>query len=373
MIIGFDAKSAFHCKRGIGNYSRDTVRILSEYFPDNRYLLFNTDKKNNVQFPIKDNTKEILPETSLYKAFPSLWRGRGIKGQIGHEGVEIYHGLSQELPKDIQHANVKTVVTFHDAIRVRYPELHSKFKNNQLIRRSIHACKVADKIIAISEQTKQDCIDLFGADERKITVVYQGCNNLYRIPVNDSKKEIVKQRYELPPRYILTVGSIEKRKNAVLIVEAMHRSNLSIPLVIVGKGKSYIDEIKAVAEKYNLQSQIIFRHNVPLEDLPAIYSLSEIFLFPSLFEGFGIPILEAMCCGIPVITSKGSCFKETGGDAALYIDPYNANELADAIYKVLSDNKVREEMISKGKLQSDKFTDDKIAQNLMNVYQSFEE
>lgn len=370
MNFGFDAKRIYHNRRGLGNYSRDTLRILSEQFPENTYLLFNPKSRNNIPFPFQQNTTEILPEGLLWKTIPSLWRSLGIAEQIKKEKIDIFHGLSQELPLNIQKTGAKSVVTVHDAIFIRYPELYSSAYRYIFMKKNEYACKVADKIIAVSEQTKRDFIEFFGVDEQKITVVYQGCNHIFKQPVDELRKETVRKKYGLPQHFLLNVGAIEKRKNTALIVEAMYRKNISLPLVIIGNSTDYKQAVIETATKYNLLSQLIFLHNMPTEDLPAMYSLADIFVYPSIFEGFGIPVLEALSVGTPVISSRGSCFEETGGTSSVYINPYDAEELGEAIHTVLSDTELRRKMITEGRFYAENFTDEKIARKLMQAYAS---
>jgi glycosyltransferase involved in cell wall biosynthesis len=370
MNIAFDAKRAFHNSRGLGNYSRDTIRLLGSYFPDNNYFLFNPKLKKSIEFALPEHTKIISPQSVLGAAVPSFWRSLGMCKQLKSCDADIYHGLSQELPYGINKVNVKSVVTMHDAIFMRYPELYSASYRAIFIQKNKYACRTADHIIAISEQTKRDIIQYFGADERKISVVYQGCNNIFREEITEERKKEIQLKYNLPAQFLLNVGAIEKRKNAALIVEALHRAKLNIPLVIIGKPTIYMNEIRALITKYKMEQQVLFIHDAITIDLPAIFSLSEIFIYPSFFEGFGIPILEALCVGVPVITSKGSCFEETGGLNSLYIDPFQADELGAAITSILSDKQSVQNMKKEGLLFSKRFSDTNIASNLMHVYQS---
>lgn len=370
MNIAFDAKRAFHNSRGLGNYSRDTIRLLSSFYPDNNYLLFNPKNKRNIEFPLGGRTKEILPDSFMGRLFPSIWRSNGMCHQISSNAVDIYHGLSQELPLGVQRTNARTVVTMHDAIFMRYPELYSSVYRSIFIQKNKYACRVADRIIAISEQTKRDIIEYFDADESKISVVYQGCNNIFRAPISDEAKEMIRKKYNLPEHYLLNVGAIEKRKNVALIIEAMQRKQVDAHLVIVGKPElSYFKEVSALIAKYGLEGQVHFIHNAQTVDLPIIYSLADIFIYPSIFEGFGIPILEALCVETPVISSTGSCFEETGGPDSCYINPQDADELGDAILEILSDSLLRNKMKLKGLEFSERFTDRCVATNLMKVYQ----
>lgn len=370
MNIAFDAKRAFHNTRGLGNYSRDTLRVLSSYFPENTLFLFNPSSKRELVFPLSKNMIEVLPPSFTGKIFSSFWRSYGMCGQIKSIKPDIYHGLSQELPLGIKKTGVKTVVTMHDAIFMRYPELYSTSYRSIFIHKNKYACRVADRIIAISEQTKRDIVNFFDADENKISVVYQGCNSIFRQPVSSEKTKSVQDKYELPKNYLLTVGSIEKRKNTTLIIEAMHRYGIKIPLLIIGKSTPYINEIQSLIQKYSMEKQVKFIHHAETVDLPAIYSLAKIFVYPSIFEGFGIPILEALCSGTPVVSSKGSCFEETGGPNSKYVDPQNADELGEVLANLLSDNTALEQMSKDGLLFAAKFSEEHIAQELMKVYQS---
>lgn len=368
MNIAFDAKRVFHNTRGLGNYGRDTIRLLSTYYPDHKYLLFNPSSSNKVDFLLPENAMEILPIKKWHKMFPAWWRSVGVCKQIKSLKADIYHGLSQELPWGIQGTHTRSVVTMHDAIFMRYPALYSSSYRAIFIQKNKYSCRVANRIIAISEQTKRDVITYFGADERKINVVYQGCNNIFRQPIDLNDKQQIRQKYNLPPQYLLCVGAIEKRKNAALIVEALHACKIDMPLVIVGKPTSYMSEIQELIVKYKLEHQVHFLHHAHTDDLPAIYAQAEIFIYPSFFEGFGIPILEALCTGTPVITSTGSCFEETGGLYSQYIDPYQPLELGDAIAQVLRDKSLRDTMIQEGKLFSEKFSDVHVAKSMMDVY-----
>lgn len=370
MNIAFDAKRAFHNSRGLGNYSRDTIRLLASFYPDNNYFLFNPKLKKSIEFALPEHSTVVSPQSLLGAAIPSLWRSGGMCGQLKSCHADIYHGLSQELPYGIRKTGVRSVVTMHDAIFMRYPELYSASYRAVFIQKNKYACRTADHIIAISEQTKQDIIQYFGADERKISVVYQGCNKIFRESISDSTQNEIRLKYNLPDQFLLTVGAIEKRKNAALIVEALHRTKLAIPLVIVGKPTNYINEIVALVTQYKMERQVIFLHNAETIDLPAIYSLAKIFVYPSFFEGFGIPILEALCVGVPVITSRGSCFEETGGINSLYIDPLDADELGTSISRLLTNELLLTEMKKEGAIFADQFNDANIACNLMTVYQS---
>ena len=365
--IGFDAKRAFYNKRGLGNYSREAIRILSELKPDNDYFLFTPKTENAIKFPLKSNCKIIKP-SGLYAKFPSLWRTVGQCKEIRQEKPDIYHGLSHELPCGIEKCNIRTIVTMHDVIFLKHPELFPLLDRYSFRKKYKRSCQVADKIIAISKQTKCDLIEYMGIDEKKIDVVYQGCNPIFKQPVPEETRKNILSKYSLPSNYMLIVCAIEKRKNQEIILKAMHVGEINIPLVIIGRPSAYKNELLQLISKYGLQEKVIFLHDIETAELPAIYQSAKLFVYPSLFEGFGIPILEALTSGVPVITSKGSCFEETGGKAARYVANDDAEELADAIREITGNKALAQQMIMEGNLHAELFSDENIANSLMRIY-----
>ena len=336
MRIVFDAKRYFHNSRGLGNYSRDVVRLIREYAPDWEVVL--------------------MDKSGLSRSFMNI------------PPCNIYHGLSGELPFTIGRSSARSVVTMHDAIFIRYPELYSPTYRWLFTQKVRFACKAADTIIAISEQTKRDMIDFFHADEKKIQVVYQGCNNRFREPIADAQIDVVRERYDLPADYVLFVGAMEPRKNLKNLVRAMATAKVGLPLVAIGGHSRYADEAAQLARQLGVT--LLLRHDIPFTDFPPIYKGAQVLCYRALFEGFGIPILEAMCVGTPVLTSTGSCFAETGGEAALYADPLSVEEIAHNLHRTLSDTSLRQQMIEKGYLQASKFTDEHVAHNLIQLYES---
>ncbi|MDR3652943.1 MAG: glycosyltransferase family 1 protein [Paludibacter sp.] len=369
MRIGFDAKRLFCNHRGLGNYSRDLIRILNQYYPENQYDLFTPEVK--IDFPINSQNTQIIQPSGIYKVLPSsIWRSIGIKSDIKKHGDDIFHGLSQELPIGIEKIPIKKVITFHDAIFIRYPELYPASYRKIFTAKNMQSCRISDKIIAISEQSRQDAIEFFKADPTKVEVVYQGCNNIFRQKATVEEKDQIKSKYNLPTDYLLFVGAIEPRKNLATILQAIYQEKIDIPLVVVGRQTNYTAELRELSIKLKLSNRVFFLHQVETKDLPAIYQLAQLFIYPSIFEGFGIPILEALCSETPVITSTGSCFEETGGEFSQYVDPQNAQEIGTAIVKVLQDLNLQKTMKKQGLIHAEKFTDDKIADNLMNLYNS---
>lgn len=356
--IAFDAKRAYHNHRGLGNYSRDVIRLLTTYAPENDYLLF-ARPTDRYSFP---HTTTVAPK-GLWAWMPSLWRTFGCVKQM--LDVDIYWGLSGELPFGIDKTGVKTIVTIHDLIFLRYPELYSTGYRRLFTRKVHYALQVAHVIVAISEQTKQDLIRFFGVDESRIQVVYQGCNNRFREPVSEQQMTQVKHRYSLPEHYLLAVGAIEPRKNLRTLIQAIATAHIDLPLVAVGGKSAYAAQLAEQARTLGVDLRMV--HDLPFEDLPAVYKMADVFCYPSLFEGFGIPILEAMCIGTPVVTSTGSCFAETGGEAALYADPMQPEQIGAQLKRVLTDKTLRDTMVAQGHQQAERFTDENVAKNLKKI------
>lgn len=361
MRIAFDAKRAYHNHRGLGNYSRDVIRLLTTYAPDEEYMLY-ASPTEKYTFP---HTRTVAP-SGLWRLCPSLWRSFGCVSAL--EKADVYWGLSGELPFGIHRTGVKTIVTVHDVIFLRYPELYSTTYRRLFTRKMRYALRVADVIVAISEQTKRDIISFFSVDEHRIQVVYQGCNNRFREPVTDSMVAEVRTHYSLPEHYLLAVGAIEPRKNLSRLIEAIHIAHIDMPLIAVGGKNAYAERL--AQEARTLGVDLRFLHDFPFALLPAVYKGADLFCYPSIFEGFGIPILEAMCVGTPVLTSTGSCFNETGGGAALYANPLLPEEIGRQLKTILDSEELRETMRAKGKEQAEKFTDEKVANHLIQVYRS---
>ena len=369
MKIAFDAKRAFLNKSGLGNYSRTTISLLSSLYPEDDYLLYTTKKGITEEgFPPAD-AKIILPK-GLYSKFPSFWRSYHITGLLKKDKVDIYHGLSHELPRKIHTTGVKTVVTIHDLIFIRYPDLYKAIDRKIYLNKWLYASKAADKIIAISEQTKRDIIEFLHADESKIEVVYQTCNPIFDTFLNREQKQKIRQKYKLPENFILYVGTIEPRKNLLEVLKSIRLSNTGLPLVIIGKEKKhYAEKVHNYIFKHKM-NQVVFLKDVPTSDLPGIYQNASLLIYPSSFEGFGLPVLEAVKSGVPVIAAKGSCLEETGGPDSVYIDPFNTEEFAASIQKVLSDSSMRKEMTEKGLNFANNFQATKFAKELHSVYES---
>jgi len=377
MNIGFDAKRAYHNGTGLGNYSRTLVTDLSILYPEHQYFLFNP--KPSKKYALHGtNIHEVLPQKKLHQIFNSIWRSHWIKSDIIKKNIDLFHGLSHEIPIGLKNAGIKSVVTIHDLIFLRYPEQYNPIDIKIYTAKFKYACKHADHIIAISHQTKNDIIHFFGTASEKITVCHISCDQSYQTTVAEPEKLRVNEMLNLPDEYMLYVGSIIERKNLLGICKAMAmiKNEIHLSLVVIGRGKKYKEEVKALANENGISDRLIFlseKENQSAEYIsgscfPAIYQSAKLFLYPSVFEGFGIPVLEALFSKTPVITSNISSLPEVGGNAAYYVNPGNPSEIAEGIKKIINDDFFADKMRADGFLQALQFTPEKCASSVMDVY-----
>ena len=382
MRIGFDAKRMYQNSTGLGNYSRTLVDALAALYPDNEYHLYAPKITSLFEASKYTNVKVHSPEHMLSKMFKAIWRSSWVKQDLIKDKIDIYHGLSHEIPQGIQHKQIKSVVTIHDLIFEKYPEQFATIDRLIYRHKFRNACIHADRIITVSDQTKQDIIELYRIPEQKIITCYQTCNEIFFQPQPDEIKTSVRERYALPDEYFLYVGSVIERKNLLRICKAyqLDKEKTCPPLVIIGSGGQYLKLVKTFIQEHQLTDRFIFLSEQEEagrtinfnygKDLPAIYQLSKALIYPSIYEGFGIPLLEAMASGTPVITSNISCLPEVGGAAASYVNPFQEMEIYEAMKALLNDAQLRKKMIEAGKIQAAVFSKEKCTENVMKVYQS---
>lgn len=373
MKIGFDAKRAYKNFTGLGNYSRFILKSLSQNFPGNDYILFTPEVRREaaeISYACHNTNQTTITPNDLWKlpGIAGLWRSifQGMKHCENH--LDIFHGLSNEIPL-LKSKSTKYVVTVHDLLFCRYPELFNPLDVQIYKLKMGRSCRAADQIIAVSEQTKEDLTSYFQIDPAKIKVVYQGAHEIFNQEVTPEKSLSVKQNYNLPDRYLLFVSTIDKRKNVQLILQALkERRDWRLPLVVVGRPTAYLADLKTYIAAHGLHDQVLFLHNVAFEDLPAVYKMAHVFIYPSYFEGFGIPIIEAQRMGVPVVTTTGSCFHEAGGNGALYGRPDDPAALIANI-DLLNDENQRGILIQKGYRNLKRFDQELISGQLMDIYE----
>lgn len=388
MNIGFDAKRAAQNRTGLGNYSRFVIRILSEKFAGNQYHLY-TPKPHRMPYLQEIPTLKHLflhfPPQGIWSRLRSLWRVWGITKDIQKDGIHIFHGLSNELPLNIGTPEqrkmkaggkgCKYIVTVHDLIFIHTPQYYHWIDRQIYNFKFRRACLCADRVIAVSEYTKQEIMHYYHTPESKIDVVYQGCDPVFSQKIEEGKLQEVKARYQLPDKFVLYVGSIEERKNLMLVAKAMAKLNrrAAIHVVAVGRRTAYVDKIQDFLKAQGIEHLFHFYHQVPYADLPSFYKWASTFAYPSRIEGFGIPLLEAISSGVPAIGCTGSCLEEAGGPNSIYVNPDDAQGMADAILRTCTDEDLRQHMISEGKKYALNFSDEKLSHDLMRVYENLSE
>ncbi len=365
MKIGFDAKRAFMNSSGLGNYSRNTLNALHRFFPEHDYTLFTPEIKPGL-FENFQRFKVVAPQNQVAKKFKSLWRSLFLVPHLKRHHVNIFHGLSNELPRGIHKSDIPSVVTIHDLIFMRYPEFYKPIDRKIFFKKAKYACAASTKIIAISRQTQNDIETFFQVPPGKIELIYQPVAPVFFERQNTTE---IQKKYHLPEEYMLAVGTLEPRKNQLTLLRALLAAKIQIPVILAGKPTSpYISEIKQFISENDLENQVTFLSNLPEKDLAGLYQKATLSVYISVFEGFGLPVIEAMASGCPVITSKVSVLPETAGEAAVLVNPANVEEIGTKISSLLGDEPARKEMIQKGLARAALFHPENYAKKLISLY-----
>ena len=369
MKIGIDGRAAkWYRGTGIGTYTHQLISSLNKIDTNNDYLIFlpegSSINKLNSNFkiePVKSSLKE------------NFWDEVSVPNILDNHNMELYHvpqngvGLSDNI-------NCLKAITLHDIIPLRMPETVSdrylKIFNNELP----NLLTQCEGIITVSEFSKHDIAKEFNFPENKIYVTPLAAENIYQPMSKCRCKQIIKEKYKIEDNYILYVGGFSPRKNILGLIDAFslipsyNRKN--VKLVITGKKGFSFDNYKKHVDKLGLTNSVIFTGFIPLEDLPIFYNGSEVLVYPSFYEGFGLPPLEAMACGTPVIASNVNSLPEVCYDSALLIDPYNVDDLSYAIERVLNDSLLMLTMVKKGLMRSLNFSWQDTAQKTVAAYQN---
>jgi glycosyltransferase involved in cell wall biosynthesis len=388
LIIGYDAKRIVSNGTGLGSYGRTLVNDIARctgsadsalqlrlYAPDEgkESLRQMVSQSENIVFSVR---KQRFPskKTTFSAVENALWRTHGIIKDLQRDGVQLYHGLSGELPVGIRKSGIKSVVTIHDLIFLRHPEYYHWVDTKIYAWKFRQTLREADHIIAISECTKRDIMAYGHIDEGRISVIYQSFAPRFSGECRTENLESANSKLytlnsTLPKRYMLSVGSIEARKNILLAVKALPYLPEDISLVIVGRHTKYTDQVIDYAKTHNLNHRVQILHGVTDEELPALYAGAEAFVYPSRYEGFGIPIIEAISMGLPVVACTGSCLEEAGGPDSLYVDPDDEQAMAQAIRQSLKGAEGREQRITRSRAYIRRFEGQDVASQVIRLYQ----
>jgi len=370
MHICIDISPAAHRKAGLRRYARELAERAHRIDAQSDYsILYYQPSRAQPPASLSNLPAHIIPLSA------KPWRMSVLLAYYAHipmdrllPGVDLFHGTDHLLPP---FRRIRSVFTVHDVIPKLFPEFHLPLNRWYLTLMFPRFLRSADAVIAVSQCTKQDTMRLYGVPEEKISVIYEGVDPRFH-PVRDA--EVLRQarsRYHLPEDYILYVGTIEPRKNLVRLLEAYHalkQKGYGHKLVFVGaKGWLYqpvFDAMRALG----LEGDVILPGYITDEDLPAIYAGASLFVFPSLYEGFGLPPLEALASGVPTIVSDASSLPEVVGDAALQVPPTDTGALAGAMERVLSDAALAERLAAAGPERAALFTWEKAAEETVALY-----
>lgn len=371
MGIGFDAKKAVKNLTGIGNYSRRCINAVSRLQPDTELLLFAPAKHN-----AKAVEQIVAPHIMVEPSGPmrrssiiyELWRNFTQWREVRRRHVDVFHGLSNELPFFIGHAGCRTVVTIHDLIFLRYPHIYSWLGRQILHVKTRYACHHADRIIAISECTKNDIMRFYGIPENRIEVIYQSIAPQFFEPVDDADVDTVLKHYGLKRGYVLSVGTMERRKNQQQLIRAAKALPDGVQVVILGKSTPYQRELERLVAELHVEDRVCLLNGVSNDHLRIFYHGASVAVYTSLFEGFGLPVVEALASGCPVVAATGSCLEEAGGWSSVYVSPDDPQQLAQALTSLLADPDRRAKMSADGLKYARQFRDDAMAECLLRLY-----
>lgn len=366
MNIGINGYEAVVPRFG---FSKDNLpnRVGSGEFTYQLLIALNKlDTKNKYYIYLPATPTADMPRESdnwQYIVFPSkkLWTLFGLSRKLASnpQKLDVFFSPTHYSPV----TRIKTVISILDVSYINFKNLYKKSDLYKLKYWGGYSIRKAKKIITISESSKSDIIDAYSLSSDKLSVVYPGVKDIKTTITMDE----FKKKYGISKDYILFVGTLQPRKNIVRLIEAFSKLNSSVDLVIVGKKGWQFEEILQAPKKFNVEDRVKFIHDVDEDELPSFYENAKMLVLPSLYEGFGLPVIEAMQYGCPVVTSNVSSLPEAGGEAALYIDPENVSDIVEKIQKVLNDENFRMEMIKKGKEHVKKFSWEKAAKETLAV------
>lgn len=363
MRIGIDARLVYYHKAGIGQYILRLTQALAQINSEDSFVLF-ASRKDNTRIATQANFRRVRLWTPSHHRFERL----ALSVELMPYALDLLHSPDFIPPL---RARCPSVITVHDLAFLLYPRFLTRDSARYYGQVDL-AARQADHIIAVSESTKRDVIRLLGVPEDKITVIHEAAHPLFAPVTNPEALERTRARYQLPEKFFLFVGTVEPRKNLPTLLRAFRglrdKYKSTASLILVGNRGWLADEVDRVIAELQLGDAVRFLGGIPNDELVYLYNAASAFVFPSFYEGFGLPPLEAMACGTPVITSNVSSLPEVVGDAALLINPENVDELTVAMSRVLADEKLRREMRDKGLKRAQLFSWERAARETLDVY-----
>ncbi len=381
MKIGFDAKRVFFNRTGLGNHNRRFVEAFLDKKSEAEVVLFSPKSARKSPFSrLFDSKKvEIVEPSGIFRLFGgAIWRSFFLKNEIEKSGIDAFVGLSNELPFFISRLpNVRKIVVVHDLIFLRFPKFYPRLDRFFYRLKTKNACRTADFVVAVSEQTRADLIEFLGVEASKIRVVPPAIEPIfYQNFATKARRHGVffekKGRGERP--FLLSVGSITERKNLLATVRAFEKiaSKKAVDLVVVGqadsKNRAYLAKIHAFLAEKGLSERVHFLEKTASEDLPELFSAAQIFVYPSFFEGFGMPIAEALFSGTPVVCSDAKWAREAAGGGAIFVDPNDPDAIAAAIFRLLDEPDFSKNLAEAGRIWVEKFRADRVGEQIRGLF-----
>jgi glycosyltransferase involved in cell wall biosynthesis len=373
MNIAIDATIIREEITGTGFYITNLINGLIKIDNFNNYSIFGDEEYLKRHIKIDKLNFKIIHKRFKSRVIRVLWEYFIFPFELKKLKIDILHSPNYITP--LLKFGFKIILTIHDLTFLLFPEKYPVIKRLLFSKMLPVFIKISDKIIAVSENTKKDILKFFDIPENKISVTYESYPDYYNHYINGAEAKDLLKKYGIKDRFILFVGMIEPRKNILSLLKAFVEldKELDLDLVVVGKRGWYYKEIEKYIvdiEKLRLRNSIIFTGYVPEKELKYFYKLALIFVYPSLYEGFGLPPLQAMACGTPVITSDISSLPEVVGDAAVKINPDNLDDLVRSIKLVYEDQTFRNLLIKKGLGRAEIFNLEKIARNTLSIYKN---
>lgn len=361
--FGYDKDSGLPIRVGSGEICYQLLLEFSKIDPKNEYFIYLPVSPSQDLPKEKDKWKyEVFPASSLWTLIEL-----GKRLFKNENKLDVFFSPTHYLPAGYR---IPSVISILDISYLHFPELFNRKDLIMLKYWGKYSIKKAKKIITISHSSKNDIIKAYGVPPHKVEVIYPGIKQVTKIGGSNKTMEEMKEKFKINSKYVLFVGTLQPRKNIVRLIEAFSQIKGDYELVIVGRKGWQYEEILDAPEKFGIKNKVIFIHDASDEDLPTLYKNAEIFVLPSLYEGFGLPVLEAMKYGCPVITSNVSSLPEAGGDAAQYVDPQSVSDITEKMQKLLDDEDLRKEFIKKGNEQIKKFSWEKSARETLKVLES---
>ena len=373
MNLGIDGTDAIlHNNTAAGSYSRVLIEALGEYCPKEHFYIYTTRVGDRVRVtPLLTYPNVRLKECKKIW-FRKWWRAYGgMAKQAKRHHVQVFHGVGGLLPMKIKNAPFPSVLTIHDLSTFLYPNEYGYWQRLRDKYRIKESLKKADRIIALSQTMRDDLLSMFKINPEQINIVYPAVDKRFCNTISPAAVDEVRARYRLPDRFVLVVSQMVEHKNVLLALKAFEilKENTDLELVMVGEKTDYYNStIHPYAGRHGLLNRIRHINRVHSHDMAALVRAATVSAIPSRHEGFGLTIVEAQACGVPVVAADVPVLRETGGDGAVFVDPDSPEQMAEAINKIVSDDDLRTHLIERGTKNKERFSAANLAQQMMVIY-----